>query len=98
MARHALDLLGYIIRDADLAQVLSPVWIQQVVIGLAEEQEVKPLEVLTAQVSFLAALRFNTDWAPQLFPPEFVQAKIEEAKQLLRLLQSEPLSQLRLAD
>jgi ubiquinone biosynthesis protein COQ4 len=25
-----------------------------------------------------------------LFPPEFVQAKIEEPKQLLRLLQSEP--------
>jgi hypothetical protein len=31
-----LDLLGRIIRDADLAQALSPVWIQQVVIGLAE--------------------------------------------------------------
>jgi len=30
-----LDLLGNIIRDADLAQALSPVWIQQVVIGLA---------------------------------------------------------------
>jgi hypothetical protein len=66
------------------------------VIGLAEEQGVKPLEVLTAQVSFLAAVRFNTEWARQLFPPEFVQAKIEEAKQLLRLLQSEP--SLRLAD
>jgi len=88
----ALDLLGNIVRDADLAQALSPVWIQQVVIGLAEEQGVKPLEVLTAQVSFLAAVRFNTEWARQLFPPEFVQAKIEEAKQLLRLLQSEPSS------
>src|SRR5215472_15771821 len=41
----ALDLLGNIIRDADLAQALSPVWIQQVVIGLAEEQGVKPLDV-----------------------------------------------------
>jgi hypothetical protein len=30
-----LDLLGQIIRDADLAQALAPVWSQQVVIGLA---------------------------------------------------------------
>ena len=89
----ALDLLGNIIRDADLAQALSPVWIQQVVIGLAEEQGVKPLDVLRAQVPFLTALQFNTGWARQLFPPEFVQAKIKEAKQLLRLLQSEPSSQ-----
>jgi 3'5'-cyclic nucleotide phosphodiesterase len=93
IASDALDLLGNIIRDADLAQVLSPVWIQQVVIGLAEEQGVKPLDVLSAQVSFLTALQFNTGWARQLFPPEFVQAKIKEAKQLLRLLQSEPSSQ-----
>jgi len=89
----ALDLLGNIIRDADLAQALSPVWIQQVVIGLAEEQGVKPLDVLRAQVPFLTALQFNTGWARQLFPPEFVQAKIKEAGQLLRLLRSEPSSQ-----
>jgi hypothetical protein len=62
---------------------------------LAEEWGVKPFEVLRAQVSFLATLRFNTRWARQLFPPELVQAKIEEAEQLLRLLQSEPSSQLR---
>jgi len=48
--------------------------------------------VLRAQVSFLTALEFNTGRARQLFPPEFVQAKIKEAKQLLRLLQSEPSS------
>ena len=89
----ALDLLANIIRDADLAQALSPVWIQQVVIGLAEEQGVKPYDVLRAQVPFLTALQFNTGWARQLFPPEFVQAKIKEAKRLLRLLQSEPSSQ-----
>ena len=48
--------------------------------------------MLRAQVSFLTALEFNTGRARQLFPPEFVQAKIKEAKQLLRLLQSEPSS------
>src|ERR1700724_4580418 len=54
-----LDLLGKIIRDADLAQALSPVWIQQVVIGLAREAGVNPLAMLEAQSSFLATLRFN---------------------------------------
>ncbi|MBO0737027.1 MAG: HD domain-containing protein [Alphaproteobacteria bacterium] len=85
-----LDLLGKIIRDADLAQALSPVWIQQVIIGLAQEWEVKPIEVLRKQITFLARLRFNTEWAREFFPQGFVQAKIDEAEQLLRLLQSEP--------
>jgi hypothetical protein len=57
-----LDLLGKIIRDADLAQALSSAWIQQVVIGLALEWGVKPLEVLRLQPRFLSSLRFNTEW------------------------------------
>ena len=55
-----LDLLGQIIRDADLAQALSPVWIQQIVIGLAQEWRSTPLQVLKAQVPFFTALRFTT--------------------------------------
>jgi 3'5'-cyclic nucleotide phosphodiesterase len=85
-----LDLLGKIIRDADLAQALSPVWIQQVVIGLAQEWRVKPIEVLRMQPSFLAALTFNTEWAHQLFPQAAIQTKIEEAEKLLRLLDTSP--------
>jgi hypothetical protein len=65
-----LDLLGQIIRDADLAQALSPAWIQQVVFGLAQEWEVSPLEVLKGQGSFLAGLSFSTCWAQQLFPQD----------------------------
>jgi len=84
-----LDLLAKIIRDADLAQALSPVWIQQVVIGLAQEWGIPPIDVLKVQPSFLAGLRLNTQWARQLFPPELVQTKIAEAEQLLRLLQEE---------
>jgi hypothetical protein len=87
-----LDLAGRIIRDADLAQALTPAWIQQVVIGLAAEWEVHPIEVLRAQASFLAGLSFNTRWARQLFPQELIQSKIEEVEQLLRLLQTEPIS------
>lgn len=85
-----LDLLGQIIRDADLAQALSPVWIQQVVIGLAREWRAKPLEVLRTQKTFLGTLAFNTEWARQLFPRELVESKIQEAQDLLRLLEAEP--------
>jgi hypothetical protein len=87
-----LDLPGRIIRDADLAQALTPAWIQQVVIGLAAEWGVHPIEVLRAQASFLAGLSFNTRWARQLFPQGLIQAKIEEVEQLLRLLHTEPIS------
>jgi hypothetical protein len=87
-----LDLLGQIIRDADLAQALNPAWIQQVVFGLAQEWEVSPLEVLKGQGSFLAGLSFCTCWAQQRFPQELIQAKIEEVEQLLRLLHTEPSS------
>ena len=87
-----LDLLGQIIRDADLAQALSPAWIQQVVFGLAQEWEVSPLEVLKGQGSFLTSLSLSTRWAQELFPQELIQAKIEEVEQLLRLLETAPAS------
>jgi HD domain len=85
-----LDLLSRIIRDADLAQALNPAWLQQVVMGLAQEWATAPLEVLRLQPSFLEALPFNTPWARELFPREIVEAKIKEAKQLLLLLEPEP--------
>jgi 3'5'-cyclic nucleotide phosphodiesterase len=92
VASDTLDLLSQIIRDADLAQALSPTWIQQVVIGLAQEWEMQPLDVLKRQASFLAGFSFHTRWAQQLFPQERIREKIEEAEQLLRLLQIEPTS------
>jgi hypothetical protein len=85
-----LDLVGQIIRDADQAQVLSPVWIQQVVIGLAEERGAKAIEILRAQAAFLDALAFHTRWARQMFPPELIKAKIGEAQKLVRLLEMDP--------
>ena len=89
-AGEKLDLLGKILRDADLAQVLSPVWIQQVVIGLAGERGVKPIEVLRAQAPFLDTLSFHTRWARQMFPQEIIKAKIGEAEKLVRLLKTDP--------
>src|SRR5258708_23648767 len=85
-----LDLLGKIIRDADVAQGLSPVWIQQIVIGLAQEWEMKPLEVLRKQASFLAALPFNTLWARELFPTQLIVAKTNAPATLLALSATHP--------
>src|ERR1700722_10358741 len=89
-AGEELDLLGKILRDADLAQVFSPVWIQQVVIGLAGERGVKPIEILRAQASFLDTLSFHTRWARQMFPQELIKAKSGEAEKLARLLETDP--------
>jgi 3'5'-cyclic nucleotide phosphodiesterase len=86
VAVEQLDLSAKIIRDADLAQALSPIWIQQVVIGLARERRVSPLEILKTQPAFLAALSFNTEWARERFPARLVAAKITEAERLLALL------------
>lgn len=83
---NALDLSGQIIRDADLAQVLSPAWIQQVIVGLAREQRVEPLQMLRQQPGFLANLSFNTEWAHERFPPRLIDAKIAETRQLMALL------------
>lgn len=87
VASDTLPLSAQILRDADLSQAMNPAWIQQVIFGLAGEWGTKPIEVLRSQASFLGQLYFSTDWAKQLFPPEIVQAKIEEAKQLLALLE-----------
>ena len=84
-----LGLLANIIRDADLAQAFSPAWIQQVVIGLALEWGTEPIEVLKGQAAFLGALSFYTPWARDLFPPELVNVKIEEAEKLVRLLETD---------
>ena len=86
VAVEQLDLSAQIIRDADLAQALSPVWIQQVVIGLAREQRVSPLDILKTQPAFLTALSFNTEWARERFPARMIAAKIAEAERLLALL------------
>lgn len=84
----SLDLAGKIIRDADLAQALNSAWVQQVVIGLGAEAKLAPLEMLRSHRSFLGALRFNTEWARQLFPRHLITAKIDEAESLLHLLEA----------
>jgi hypothetical protein len=87
----ALDLCGKILRDADLSQAFSVAWIQQVVFGLAAEWGKKPVELLKLQEPFHRSLIFQTDWARQRFSQEAVDAKINEARELLELLEPPPI-------
>lgn len=80
-------LCGGIIRDADLSQAFSVAWIQQVIFGLAAEWGKTPLEVLKMQESFLQNMKLNTEWAKTAFPDNELQAKISEARALLKILE-----------
>jgi hypothetical protein len=82
-----LDLYGSILRDADMAQVFSPAWIQQVIFGLATEWGQSPLEVLKMQTSFLRNLPALTDWARAAFPQAMIDAKIAEVAAHLAILE-----------
>lgn len=83
-----LDLSAQILRDADLSQSLSVAWIQQVIFGLAKEWGKTPLEVLKMQEGFLGNLHPATSWAKTFFTQEDIQAKIQEAKELLEILET----------
>lgn len=87
-----LTLPAKILRDADMCQGLDSAWIQQIVFGLASEKNQKPIEVLQTQKSFLSNLQFYTKWAQALFPQTVIDARLEEVRQLLRIL--EPVVQL----
>ena len=82
-----LDLLAHIIRDADMSQGLSPVWIQQIIFGLAREWRKKPIDILRIQETFLGSLTFTTEWAKERFPQSAIGEKRTEAKELLELLE-----------
>lgn len=82
-----LHLTGQIIRDADLSQTMSAVWIQQAVFGLAQEWGQKPIEVLRQQGPFISSLKFFTKWARQTFPQSDIAEKLREVEELLSLLE-----------
>lgn len=81
-----LELPSQILRDADMAQALDSVWIQQVIFGLAEEWKTSPLKILKKQIPFHEQLAFVTEWGKQKFPESVIKARIEESKSLLIIL------------
>lgn len=84
-----LSLCEQILRDADVSQVLSSSWIQQILFGLSAEMLVTPGELLQMQEEFLTKnLHFATDWANTYLRPE-IQIRLQEAKDLLSFLGKE---------
>jgi hypothetical protein len=85
-----LDRRAHILRDADLAQGISVAWIQQVVFGLAAEQNKTPLEVLAVQDAFIRGIKFQTNWARKMFPSWIIEKKASEMRELSELLRMDP--------
>ena len=65
---HCIDfrdvtLSHHILRDADMAQGLDDVWLQQIIFGLGKEMEWRPLSMLRNQLEFIPTSIFRTSWA-----------------------------------
>ena len=84
-ANTVLTLGAEILRDADLSQVLSDVWIQQNIFGIAQEKQVDPLEFLQNEIEFLRNIKFYSPWGKQTLYP-LVRYKISETREFLRLI------------
>jgi hypothetical protein len=82
----ASSLSVNIIRDADLAQVFSVAWLQQIIFGLAAEWNQSPIDVLREEEGFIRAMRFSTDWAKAIFMQAVIDAKAEEIAAFLAIL------------
>lgn len=75
------DLFVNIIRDADMSQTFSSVWIQPVIFGLGYEKNISRGTMLRSQVSFLQKLKFNTVWGVKKFTP-ILQERIKQVNML----------------
>ena len=78
--------MSQIMRDADISQALSPVWFQQVILGLAAEWNKSPIDILKMQKGFLGKIEFKTAWARQEFGRAALDEKIAEAEKWLAIL------------
>jgi hypothetical protein len=81
-----LSLEEAILRDADLSQGLSPVWVQEIIFGLSSEMCVSPIDVFKMQAGFFTNLKFISEWGKQKFNQNIVDEKIKEANDYLELL------------
>lgn len=81
-----LPLSAQILRDADMAQVFSMAWMQQVIFGFASEWRKEPIDVLRQQIPFLGSVSFHTSWGQTTYPASAVQQKLQEVTELLELL------------
>jgi len=80
-----LSLPEQIIRDADMTQSFSNVWLQEVIFGLAKESQRSPLDILKLQLDFLPQITFYTKWAKRKYACT-KSKKLKEVRELLELL------------
>lgn len=59
---HELTLEEMIIKDADMMQIRQSNYIQQIIIGLAEESNITITEQINNQIKFLENLEFLSEW------------------------------------
>ncbi len=81
-----LSLSAKIIRDADMGQTFDPVWIQQIIFGLAQEMGIQPKVQLLRQQKFMSSVVFHSEWGQTRFPQPLIQARIQEVKDLISFL------------
>lgn len=80
-----LSVSAMILRDADMSQNFSPVWIQQCWLGLAEEMGVDPIKFLKMQPAFLKSIKFHSNWGKDEFNPRRA-IHIQEIEEYIEIL------------
>ena len=76
-----------ILRDADMSQIFSDSWLQQVIFGLALESQITPTDLLKQQLEFIPNIKFNTGWATEKFATQ-KEVRLKEVKELLNILEN----------
>jgi hypothetical protein len=74
-----------IIRDADMSQTFSPVWMQSILYGLGTELGKNYKEMLEMQIPFLENLDFKTSWAKLKFGNK-IPERIHYIKNMLDII------------
>lgn len=84
-ANEVISLGAEILRDADMSQTLTNVWLQQIIFGLAAEREISPLQSLKDQITYLRSMKFYSPWGKKVLIRR-VYGKIKETEEFLSLL------------
>ena len=84
-----LTISARIIRDADMSQNFSPVWIQQSWIGLATEMGVDPVAFLHSQPGFLTSIKFWSMWGQRKFGDALTE-HIKEVEGYISIMKDGP--------
>lgn len=76
-----------ILRDVDIAQGLSPAWIELILFRLAQEKKQTMEQMLVAQEQFLLALpqKFHTSWAKKYFA-EKIANRLIEVREMMKVV------------